>query len=101
MKGTILILITAIVVEALIEYVKTIGKALVSGGWKIAVTQLAAIALGVFLCLMTGSDLFTVLGIEFAWAWLGVILTGIIISRGANYVSDFIKCLQGVKQKGE
>ncbi len=99
MKGIMLIIVMAIVVEAFIEYFKTIGKAVKAGGWKTAATQLAAIALGVLLCFMTGGDLFAVVGIEFAWSWLGVILTGILISRGANYVSDFIKRLQGVKKE--
>ena len=99
MKGIILIIVMAIVVEAFIEYVKTIGKAVKEGGWKTAVTQATAIALGVLLCFMTGGDLFVVVGITFVWPWLGVILTGIIISRGANYVSDFIKRLQGVKKE--
>lgn len=97
MKGIILILVMAIVVEALIEYAKTIGKAFVNGSWKLAVTQLAAIVLGVLLCFMTGGDLFAVVGIAFVWPWLGAFLTGILISRGANYVSDFAKRLQSVK----
>ena len=58
-------------------------------------------AIAVLLCFMTGGDLFVVVGISFVWPWLGIFLTGIIISRGANYVSDFIKRLQGVKEKGE
>lgn len=99
MKGIILIIVMAIVVEALIEYAKTIGKAFAGGEHKTALTQLAAIALGVLLCLMTGGDLFAVLGIAFVWPWLGVVLTGIIISRGANYVSDFVKKLQGVTKE--
>ncbi len=97
MEGIILILVMAIVVEALVEYAKTIGKAFTDGSWKVAVTQLSAIALGVLLCFMTGGDLFAVVGISFAWPLLGVFLTGILISRGANYVSDFTKRLQGVK----
>lgn len=101
MEGIVLIIVMAIVVEALIEYAKTIGKAFASGGWKTAITQLAAIALGVLLCFTVGGDLFAVVGIAFAWPWLGFVLTGIIISRGANYVSDFIKRLQGVKTKEE
>ncbi len=101
MEGIVLILVMAIVVEALIEYAKTIGKAFINGGWKTAVTQLAAIALGVLLCFMVGGDLFAVVGIVFVWPWLGNILTGIIISRGANYVSDFIKRIQGVKTEEE
>lgn len=101
MEGFILILVMAIVVEALIEYAKTIGKAFLSGGWKVAVTQIAAVVLGVLLCFMSGGDLFAVVGIAFAWPWLGNVLTGILISRGANYVSDFAKRIQGVQTKEE
>ncbi len=101
MEGLILIMVMAIVVEALIEYAKTIGKGFAVGEWKVAVTHLAAIVLGVFLCLLTGADLFTLVGITFTWRWLGYILTGIIISRGANYVSDFVKRLETVKTKEE
>ena len=99
MNGIILIIVMAIVVEAFIEYFKSIGKAVKEGGWKTAATQLTAIALGVLLCFMVGGDLFVVVGIAFAWPWWGIVLTGIIISRGANYVSDFIKRLQGVKKE--
>lgn len=95
MTGIVLITVLAIVVEAFIEYGKSIGKAFVGGAWKTAVTQLVAIVLGVLLCMATGADLFAMIGLVFAWPWLGVVLTGIIISRGANYVSDFVKRLQG------
>ena len=97
MEAMLLIAVMAIVVEALVEYAKTIGKAFASGGWKTAVIRLAAILLGVGLCLMTGSDLFAPLGITFTWRPLGYMLTGIIISRGANYVSDFMSKLRGAK----
>jgi hypothetical protein len=82
-----------------VEYGKTIGKAVASGGWKTAVTQLTAIAVAVLLCFMTGGDLFAAVGITFAWPWVGVVLTGVLISRGANYVSDFVKKLQNVKEE--
>ena len=97
MEGLMLILVMAVVVEALVEYAKTIGKAFVNGEWKVAVTQLAAVVLGVLLCFMVNGDLFAVVGISFSWPWLGVFLTGILISRGANYVSDFAKRLNSVK----
>ncbi len=97
MNGIILILVMAIVVEAIVEYGKTVGKGFTAGEWKAAVTQIAAIAIGVLLCLATGADLFAVLNIVFAWPPLGMVLPGIIISRGANYVSDFVKRLHSVK----
>ena len=99
MKGIVLVIVLAIIVEALIEYAKSIYKAFAKEGWKPAVTQVVAIIIAVLLCFMTGGDLFVVVGIEFIWPWLGHFLTGIIISRGANYVSDFVKRLQGVKVK--
>ena len=84
--------------EALIEYAKSIGKAFSGGEWKTAVTQLVAIVVAVLLCVATGADLVAVVGIVFVWPWLGILLTGIIISRGANYVSDFVKRLQGAQK---
>ncbi len=98
MTGIVLIIVLAIVVEAFIEYGKSIGKAFADGAWKTALTQLIAIAVAVALCMATGADLFAVIGLVFAWPWLGIVLTGIIISRGANYVSDFVKRLQGVEK---
>ena len=43
------------------------------------------------------SSVFAAVGVSFCWSWLGRVLTGTLISRGANYVSDFVKKLQGVK----
>ncbi|MBO7342962.1 MAG: hypothetical protein J6U45_02835 [Alistipes sp.] len=90
MAGITLIVVLAIVTEALIEYGKSIGKAFAGGDKKTALTQLAAIAASVLLCFAAGADLFQVVGITFAWPWVGVMLTGILGSRGANYLSDLI-----------
>lgn len=98
MTGIIVFIVLAIIVEAFVEYGKSIGKGFAEGKWKTAVTQLCAIALAVVLCFATGLDIFKLVGLEFAWAWLGVALTGVFISRGSNYASDFVKRLQGVKK---
>lgn len=90
MEGITLIIVLAIVTEALIEYGKSIGRAFAGNDIKTAFTQLAAIVVSVLLCFATGADLFKVVGIDFAWSWVGVVLTGILGSRGANYLSDFI-----------
>ena len=90
MEGITLIVVLAIVTEALIEYGKSIGKAFAGNDIKTAVTQLVAIAASVLLCFAAGADLFQVVGISFAWPWVGTVLTGILGSRGANYLSDFI-----------
>ena len=80
MNRTVLVLMMAVTVEALIEYAKTFGRAIIEKQWKTAATQAGAVALGV----------------SFNAAWLGVALTGVFASRGANYVSDLVKKLQAL-----
>ena len=90
MEGIMLIIALAIVTEALVEYGKNIGKAVAGNNIKAAVTQIVAIVVSVLLCFAAGADLFQVVGISFAWPWIGVVLTGILGRRGANYLSDFL-----------
>ena len=92
MNRTVLVLMMAVTVEALIEY----GKAILEKQWKTAATQAGAVALGVSLCVSAGADFYAALGVSFNAAWLGVALTGVFASRGANYVSDLVKKLQAL-----
>lgn len=94
MEGITLILVLAITVEALVQYGKNIVAMALNKEYKTFATQLAAVVLAVLVCLATGADLYNLLGVSFAVPWLGVLLTGVVISRGANYASDFIKRLQ-------
>lgn len=98
MNEMMTVLALAVTVEALVEYGKSIGRAFMGDGWKKAIPQLAAVALGVALCLTAEADVYVTVGLPFAYPWLGRMLTGILISRGANYVSDFV---QKLLRKGE
>ena len=53
-------------------------------------------ALGVLLCFGVGADFYAALGVNFNVAWIGIALTGVFASRGANYVSDLVKKLQAL-----
>jgi len=92
MTSIILIIVLAVTVEALVEYVKTIMGA----EKNTIIIQMAALAVSVALCLASGADLYAFLGVSFVYPEIGVILTGVFASRGANYVSDLIKKLQNV-----
>lgn len=96
MQMILLAIVMAVTVEALIEYVKQIAKALGSGEFKAAATQVVSILLGVLLCLSVGADVYGALGVAFAVPWVGTVLTGIFASRGSNYVSDLAKRLQNI-----
>ena len=91
MEGITLILVLAITV---VQYGKNIVAMALNKEYKTFATQLAAIVLAVLVCLATGADLYSLLGVSFAVPWLGILLTGVVISRGSNYASDFIKRLQ-------
>jgi len=82
------IFILAITVEALIEYGKLIFQKEIN--WK----QIAAIVVAVGLAVAAGTDLYAILGVSFNVPYIGIVLTGILFSRGANYLSDFIKLTQ-------
>ena len=90
MEGIALVIVLAVTVEAMVEYVKSICAAFAGVGAKAAVLQLSAVAVSVLLCLASGADLYGWLGVPFIYPAIGVVLTGIFASRGANYVSDLI-----------
>lgn len=96
MNMIVLSIMLAVTVEGVVEIAKSIGKAALSEGYKTAVTQVVALALGCALCLAAGADVYGALGVHFATPQLGMVLTGVLSSRGSNYVSDFIKRLQNV-----
>lgn len=97
MSTIVLALIVAVVVEALVEYGKTIINAVAAKEYKTAGTQLCAIALSVAVCFAFGADIFSALGITIKVAWLGTLFTGIFASRGSNYISDIVARIQGMK----
>ena len=94
MEMILLFIVLAIVVEALVEYVKTV----VSMDKQAIILQLSALAVSILLCLLAGADVFNQLGINFSLPYVGCILTGVFASRGANYASDIIGRLRGAKQ---
>ena len=99
MKTIALILMVAIVLEALVEYVKTIDNMVVSRAYKTAITQGITIILGVGLAFVFHLQLFNGAMSEFYEGLsinpiIDMILTGILFSRGSNYFSDLISKLQ-------
>jgi len=95
MKAIALIIMGAVLVEALIEYVKTVWHTFEVREYKTAVTQLISILLGVFIAYSFGMQLFNNVVADLYGNFslnpiTDTILTGILISRGSNYASDVI-----------
>lgn len=100
MKTIALIIMVAIVLEALVEYAKTIMKMVEDKDYKTAITQFVTIILGIGLAYAFKLQLFNGAMTEFYEGLsinpiLDMVLTGILFSRGSNYFSDFVSKLQG------
>lgn len=66
---------------------------------KLCIDKIGALSIGVILCLSTGLDIFELLGITVRWPIVGMILTGVLISRGSNFIHDFIKSIENIQIK--
>ena len=95
MKTIALILMVAVLLEALVEYAKTIDSMVVSRNYKTAIIQGITIVLGISLAfifhlqLFNGamSEIYSGLTIN---STVDTVLTGILFSRGSNYFSDLV-----------
>lgn len=81
-----------IVIEGIITYIKTFA---VEGNFKWQ--MLVGIGLGILVALAYNIDLFAIGGLVSSIPYVGCVLTGILISRGSNYIFDLIKSLQEAK----
>ncbi|WP_312694334.1 hypothetical protein [Caproiciproducens sp.] len=79
----------SIIVEGLITYAKTFFV-----GGKQQWQMLVGIAMGILVALVYNVDIFALLGITAQVPYVGAILTGVLISRGSNYIFDLMKALQ-------
>ena len=84
-----LIVAVAILIEGLVEYGKTIADMFDSGEKRIALIQVITIVIGIGLAFAFDADMFIPLGLTVNH-YIGMVLTGIVMSRGSNYVSDLI-----------
>lgn len=79
------IIFLAVAVEGIVEWLKMSYQ---SG--KFNITALIALAVGIVVAVGAEFDLFTLVGVPLRWPILGQILTGILISRGSNYMHSIM-----------
>ena len=81
------VLLLAMTVEALIQVIKSWVPSDVSvSGW---VWPVVGAAIGIALCLLADVDLLRLAGVDLKSPPVGMVLTGLLISRGASFVHDF------------
>lgn len=88
------IIIAALTVEALINILKPLWDR----SKPFDINYLIPIPIGVLIAVAAQIDWFATAGIPLFIPYLGSVLTGIIISRGANIVFDLVKLLNETKK---
>ena len=89
MTQFLILFIFAILVEAIINM--TIGD-ITTPKW---VKKVASIVLGIGVCIVYKVGLIALLGVEGGIPVIDYIATGIIISRGSNFLSDLLTRIKG------
>lgn len=81
--------VLAFLVEAIVETLKMIYKEN-----KLDKNIIVALTIGVLIALTVGVDIFKVLDIPTKIPYVGELLTGILISRGGNFIHDLFSKLK-------
>jgi len=90
----ITLILVAILVEGVVTYINTF---FVKG--KFQWQMLVGLTLGIAVSLIYRVDVFAMLNISTSIPFIGAVLTGILVSRGSNYIFDLVKALQGATGK--
>jgi hypothetical protein len=82
---------TAAVVYALIDVISWIKESFTVQPfeWK----RLTALGLAIAFCVLQNADVFPLLGMNLGVPFVGAVLTGVLIAKGANLLNDLIKLL--------
>ena len=83
MEKLIMLVVVAIIAESVWETLKMTWQ-----DGKVKVDRVGALVVSMLIVFGTRLDMLSLLGIETVIPFLGIILTGILISRGSNFIHD-------------
>jgi len=86
--------VAALVVEALWETTKMFWQ-----NGKFSYDRVGAVAFGELIAIGSNIDFFAAVGLPMYIPYAGMILTGLLISRGANFMHDLLENLNNIQQK--
>jgi chromate transport protein ChrA len=75
------ILVVAILIEAIWENVKMVWQ-----NGKFSIDKIGALVISILVCVLVKADVFALVNLGIAVPYVGSVLTGILVSRGANFI---------------
>lgn len=92
MEGFLIFVVVSILVESFTEHVKLlVGKKVPEEVAGVPVFMWVSLIIGVILAVMLKIDIFGLIGLNFEIKVVGWVLTGLLLSRGSNYVFALLK----------
>lgn len=92
MEVLLIILVAAIIAESVWETSKMVWQQ-----GKLQVDRIGALVVGLLIALAGQLDVCALLGLIFIYPIIGQIITGILFSRGANFIHDLFNRIEGLK----
>ena len=84
------LVVIAILIEAVWENIKMIWQ-----NGKVSIDMVGSLIISILVCILTKADIFPIVDVNISVPVIGSVLTGIIVSRGANFVHDLFTRLKG------
>ena len=83
------LIVVAILSEAIWEILKNLIPNMNDKVWAY-INLVGSLLVGILIAFIADVNIFALLGITLRWHIVGVVLTGILISRGSNYIHDLV-----------
>ena len=93
----IMVIFNLIVLSMISEAIWETAKMIWQNG-KISIDSLGAIVISELLAISTGMNIFSAVGISLYVPYLGIILTGLLISRGSNFMHDLLASISNIQR---
>lgn len=87
------LIIVAILIEAIWENIKMVWQ-----NGKFSIDKIGALVISVLICILAKIDIFPIVNLSVSIPVIGSIFTGIIVSRGANFIHDLFNKISGDKE---
>lgn len=87
------LVIVAILIEAIWENIKMVWQ-----NGKFSIDKIGSLVISILICILAKIDIFPIVNLSIMVPVIGSILTGIIVSRGANFVHDLFNKISGNKE---
>lgn len=89
MQPVLQLIVMGFLVEAVWETLKMVWQK-----GHIEFDRVGALIIGLVIALTIGVDIFLIIGLEPLFPIVGIVATGILISRGGNFIHDLFKRLK-------